>query len=136
MTGQIIGIIIALVAAILIGQDASKRGMNAWGWGIGVFLLLIVFLPLYFILRKPKVDSFHLPEAKPEAKAEECTVIEEKMIVYAKSHESMGILTELEIGTKLVIDFKSDFGRFYKVRLTDGQEGFILKISKYQRTNS
>ncbi|MCX6328137.1 MAG: hypothetical protein NTZ85_01300, partial [Bacteroidia bacterium] len=66
MTGQIIGVIIALVVAILIGQDASKRGMNAWGWGIGVFLLLIVFLPLYFILRKPKVDSFHLPEAKAE----------------------------------------------------------------------
>ncbi len=50
---QLIGIVIALVVAILVGQDANKRGMNAWGWGIGVFLLLIVFLPLYFILRKP-----------------------------------------------------------------------------------
>lgn len=132
MTGQIIGIIIALTVAILIYQDASKRGMNAWGWGIGVFLLLIVFLPLYFILRKPKLDSSLLPEAKTE----ECTVIEEKMVVYAKSHESMGILTELEIGTKLVIDFKSNFGRFYKVHLADGKEGFILMTSKYQRPNS
>jgi hypothetical protein len=140
MAGQLIGVIIALVIAILIGKDASKRGMNAWGWGIGVFLLLIVFLPLYFIMRKPKVDSSNLSEANadnlPEAKAEECPVIEENMIVYAKSHESMGILTELEIGTKLVIDFHSDFGRFYKVRLADGQEGFILKTSKYQRPNS
>jgi hypothetical protein len=50
---QIIGIVIALVAGILVGQDANKRGMNAWGWGIGVFLVLIIFLPLYFILRKP-----------------------------------------------------------------------------------
>jgi len=52
-----IGAIIALVIAIFIGQDAAKRGMNAWGWGIGVFLLLIVFLPLYFILRKPKLET-------------------------------------------------------------------------------
>jgi hypothetical protein len=52
---QLLGILIVLVVAILIGNDASKRGMNAWGWGIGVFLLLIIFLPLYFIMRKPKI---------------------------------------------------------------------------------
>ncbi len=53
----IIGPIIALIVAIVIGQDAKKRGMNAWGWGIGVFLILIIFLPLYFILRKPKLEE-------------------------------------------------------------------------------
>jgi hypothetical protein len=68
--------------------------------------------------------------------AEECTVIEEKMIVYAKAHESMGILAELETGTKLVIDFNSNFRRFYKVHLADGHFGFILRTSKYQRPNS
>lgn len=52
-----IGIIIALIVGIAVGQDAKKRGMNAWGWGIGVFLLLIIFLPLYFILRKPKLED-------------------------------------------------------------------------------
>jgi hypothetical protein len=50
---KIIGFIIVLIIANLVAKDAGKRGMNAWGWGIGVFLLLIVFLPLYFILRKP-----------------------------------------------------------------------------------
>jgi hypothetical protein len=50
---QIIGIIIALIIAISVARDASKRQMNAVAWGIGVFLLLIVFLPLYFIMRKP-----------------------------------------------------------------------------------
>ncbi len=55
--GTIIGLIIALVIGIAIGNDASKRGMNSWGWGIGVFLLLIVFLPLYFILREPKIKE-------------------------------------------------------------------------------
>ena len=52
---MVLGLIIAAIVGILVGQDASKRGMNAWGWGIGVFLLMIVFLPLYFILRKPKI---------------------------------------------------------------------------------
>jgi uncharacterized membrane protein len=52
---EILGLLIALVVGIIVGQDASTRGMNAWGWGIGVFLLMIVFLPLYFILRKPKI---------------------------------------------------------------------------------
>jgi 4-amino-4-deoxy-L-arabinose transferase-like glycosyltransferase len=53
---QIIGMIIALVVAILVGNDASKRDMKAFWWGLGVFMLMIVFLPLYFILRKPKVN--------------------------------------------------------------------------------
>lgn len=52
---EVLGVIIALVVAICVGQDAEKRGMNAWGWGIGVFLLMIVFLPLYLITRSPKV---------------------------------------------------------------------------------
>ncbi len=54
---NVIGLVIGLLAAILVGQDAAKRGMNAWGWGIGVFLLLIVFLPIYFISRKPKLEE-------------------------------------------------------------------------------
>lgn len=54
---QIIGLVIALVAAILVAQDAKKRGMNPIGWAIGVFLLLIIFLPVYFIVRKPKLEE-------------------------------------------------------------------------------
>jgi len=52
-----IGLIIALLAGIAVGNDAKKRGMNAWGWGIGVFLLLIIFLPIYFITRKPLLEN-------------------------------------------------------------------------------
>ena len=51
---SIIPIIIALVIAIAVARDAEKRGMHFLGWGIGVFLLMIVFLPVYFIARKPK----------------------------------------------------------------------------------
>jgi uncharacterized protein YacL len=50
---QFFGMIIALVVAILVGQDAVKRGMNPWVWGIFVFLIMIIGLPCYFIFRKP-----------------------------------------------------------------------------------
>lgn len=43
---------IAAAVGWMVGADAKKRGMSvAWGWG--VFLLMIVFLPIYFIARKP-----------------------------------------------------------------------------------
>jgi hypothetical protein len=45
--------VIDIVIAFLIAQDANQRGMNGVLWGIGVFLLCIVFLPLYLIVRKP-----------------------------------------------------------------------------------
>ena len=54
---QLIGFLIALVAGILVGQDAQKRGMNPWGWGIFVFLILIIGLPVYLIVKKPYLTS-------------------------------------------------------------------------------
>ena len=52
---NLIGLIIALIVAIAVGNDAAKRDMNSWGWGIFVFLIMIIGLPCYFIFRKPKV---------------------------------------------------------------------------------
>jgi hypothetical protein len=37
-------------------KDAKARGMNATGWTVGVFLLLIIVLPAYFLSRKPKLE--------------------------------------------------------------------------------
>ena len=45
--------IILIVVSILVGVDASKRGMNPIGWGLFVFLICIVGLPMYLIMRKP-----------------------------------------------------------------------------------
>ena len=47
------GFVIVVILAVVVAQDANKRGMSGVLWGIGVFLLCIVFLPLYFIVRKP-----------------------------------------------------------------------------------
>ena len=55
--GQLIGMLIALVVATLVAQDAQKRGMNPWGWGVFVFLIMIIGLPAYFIFRKPKIEN-------------------------------------------------------------------------------
>lgn len=68
---QFVGLVIAAAIAVFVYQDARKRGMNAWGWAIGTFLLCIVFLPLYLILRKPVVTGIPgyppLPPGYPPA---------------------------------------------------------------------
>jgi MFS family permease len=55
--GQIIGIIIAFICAVLIGKDASSRAMNAWGWGIFTFVIMIIAVPIYLVVRKPRIES-------------------------------------------------------------------------------
>jgi hypothetical protein len=53
----LISIIVGAVAAYWVYNDAKKRPMNPTVWAIGTFLICIVFLPLYLILRKPETGS-------------------------------------------------------------------------------
>ena len=46
-----LGIIIGAIAGFLVGKDAQKNNMNPWVWGIFTFLILIVGLPVYLIVR-------------------------------------------------------------------------------------
>jgi len=49
-----IGIFIPFLIGLWVAMDARKRGyspLKAFGWFLGVWLFLIVFLPLYLILR-------------------------------------------------------------------------------------
>jgi hypothetical protein len=48
---QVILLALLVAVAIWVRQDAIRRGMSAH-WGTGVLALLIVFLPLYFIVRR------------------------------------------------------------------------------------
>lgn len=52
-----IGLIISGIVAILIGRDAESRGMSGLGWGIFTFLVCIVAVPIYVIVRKPVRDD-------------------------------------------------------------------------------
>lgn len=54
---QIIGIIIAAAIAFWVYRDAESRGMSGIGWGIFTFLLCIIALPVYLIIRKPKTGG-------------------------------------------------------------------------------
>jgi len=50
-------LIINLLVAIWVFYDAQKRGFTLWKsmlWAMGVFFLLIIFLPLYLIVRRKK----------------------------------------------------------------------------------
>ena len=54
---QLIGLVIAAVIAVLIARDANSRGMSGIGWGIFTFLLCIVAVPIYLIIRKPRTSE-------------------------------------------------------------------------------
>lgn len=60
-----VGMIIAAVIAAFVASDAAKRGMSPVGWFFGVFLLLIVFLPLYIIVRRPLLPQYQ-PQLPPQ----------------------------------------------------------------------
>jgi len=51
------GLVIAVIIGILIGKDAAARGMSGAGWGIFSFALCIVAVPIYLVVRKPRLDQ-------------------------------------------------------------------------------
>jgi hypothetical protein len=52
------GLLIALIVAAFVARDANRRGMSGVGWFIGVACFLIIFLPLYLIVRKPLLPQY------------------------------------------------------------------------------
>lgn len=55
-----IALIIPLLVAWWVASDASKKGYSKGAviaWFLGVWLMLIIFLPLYFILRLKPAGS-------------------------------------------------------------------------------
>lgn len=57
MEYEVIGLIIAFFVAFAIGADAKARGMSGLGWGVFTFFICIVAIPIYLIVRKPRIDS-------------------------------------------------------------------------------
>jgi len=54
---QLIGVVIAAAIAVFVAKDANSRGMSGIGWGIFTFLLCIVALPVYLVVRKPRIGG-------------------------------------------------------------------------------
>jgi len=51
---EIVGILLATLAALFVFTHAWTRGLSIWAalaWAAGTFLLLIVVLPIYLIIR-------------------------------------------------------------------------------------
>lgn len=51
------GLLLGLIVGLQVKKDAISRGMNGVAWGLFVAFLLIIGLPAYFILRKPKLEN-------------------------------------------------------------------------------
>jgi hypothetical protein len=54
-----LGLLVSIGVAFWVGWDARRRGMDPGAWAAGVLLLLIVFLPLYFLFRNPILQADH-----------------------------------------------------------------------------
>jgi hypothetical protein len=54
MIWNLVGILIAAAIGFWVYKDARERGMNGVLWGILTFLICIIFLPIYLLIRKPK----------------------------------------------------------------------------------
>jgi hypothetical protein len=52
-----LGLCIAGGLGYLVATDANKRGMNGAAWGICTFLIAILTIPAYLIVRKPLKQS-------------------------------------------------------------------------------
>ncbi|RWM48365.1 MAG: hypothetical protein EOR78_29400 [Mesorhizobium sp.] len=53
----IAGFIIAAAIGACVTRDANSRGMNGRFWGISTILVMIVALPIYLIVRKPRPEA-------------------------------------------------------------------------------
>lgn len=51
------GVVVAGIIGVLIGKDAAARGMSGVGWGIFTFALCIVAVPIYVVVRKPRLHQ-------------------------------------------------------------------------------
>ena len=50
-------IVVSLIVANLIARDAKARGMNAPAWGWFTFFLMIVAVPIYVVVRAPRLEK-------------------------------------------------------------------------------
>ena len=93
MVGYLGGIVIAGLVAAWVYRDAESRGDNGIGWAFGVFMLMIVVLPIYFIRRKPKQPpaDILLNNAIPEKVCLKCGA---KLAASAKFCETCGTKIE------------------------------------------
>ena len=48
-------LLIVLVFALKVGNEARRRGMNGWFWGLACLFLPFIFFPIYYFKNKPNI---------------------------------------------------------------------------------
>jgi hypothetical protein len=48
---------VLIIAAIIIGRDASSRGMSGLVWGLATFFFFIITILIYIAVRSPKLST-------------------------------------------------------------------------------
>jgi len=52
-----VGLILGIALIWFVADNASKRGMSAWGWGIFTFFFGIIAWIIFLIVRNPRIDQ-------------------------------------------------------------------------------
>ena len=141
-------LLVGVVIAILVALDASKRGMNALGWFLGVFLLCIIFLPLYLIVRKP----IQRPPPDDESRRTESLVaalaarpadtsqsmagrkvrtFDDGLVVYEGCDVNSAVISRPLKGSEIQLGSSSEIEEreWLEAALHDGKRGYILASS-------
>jgi len=53
----VLALVIGVVLIVFVADNASKRGMNAWGWGIFTFFFGVIAWIIFMIVRNPRIDQ-------------------------------------------------------------------------------
>jgi hypothetical protein len=112
------------------------RGTNSSIALVVVGIVLVILGIVKLINKNENIGILNDEEEETKPTIEEHKVIDEKLVVYNKTHESLGILTELETDSRLLVNLSNSYDRFYKVQLADGQSGYILKTAKLLKTET
>jgi len=110
----------AVIGAIIMGSDG----------GAGIYLIALVSAGLGYL------TIYLIAEFLPDNAIKEIfvySVNSESVPVYEKTFETSNVITYLKKGEVLDIITTTDYGRFFKVKLSPDGSGFVLKTSGLRR---
>lgn len=137
--GNIILVIVVFYICYFVYKDADSRGMNSAKWSIMTFLMLLIALPIYLIIRKPKLQN-----TNTDNKHDELTGLVDKETIHNEEQQEESKATENPLQYEIVIISKANIGELgydyleaklkYNKDLSSYTENLIESEIKLRRT--
>ncbi len=118
----------------IIGGASGQLALRGTNSSIALVVVGVIFVVIGIVQLSSKDEDSVYSAVETKPKNQLSVVNDDKIVVYNKSHESLGTLTELSYGQKFRVDLATDYDRFYQVVTGDGKTGYILKTSRFSPT--